>query len=102
VINLTSKNIFENQKFLLDSPAKDLIYKSSNFKIMRISLKKGLVVEKHAGTHPVFFLVLKGRGIFTTGKGDFELAENDYVSLEKDEPRGIKSLEDLVILGVRD
>jgi len=69
---------------------------------MRISLKKGLVVEKHAGTHPVFFLILKGRGIFTTGKGDFELIGSDYVSLEQDEPRDIKSLEDLVILGVRD
>jgi quercetin dioxygenase-like cupin family protein len=102
VLIIGQDNVLNNQKFLADEPVRDLIHKFEKFKMMRISLKKGLVVEKHAGTHPVFFLVLKGRGIFTTGKGDFELAENDYVSLEKEEPRGIKSLEDLVILGVRD
>lgn len=95
-------NILNNQKFLQDEPVRNLIHKFEKFKIMRISLKKGVVVETHAGTHPVFFLVLKGRGIFTTSKGDFELTENGYISLEQDEPRGIKSLEDLVILGVRD
>ncbi len=46
--------------------------------------------------------ILKGRGIFTTGNGDVELAENDYIALEQEEPRGIKSLEDLIILAVRD
>jgi len=102
VLKIGQNNILNNQKFLSNEPARDLIHKFENFKIMRISLKKGIVVEPHAGTHPVFFLVLKGRGIFTTGSGDIELAENDYVSLKTDEPRGIKSLEDLVILAVRD
>ena len=95
-------NILNNQKFVSDEPARDLIHKFEKFKMMRISLKKGLVIEKHAGTHPVFFLVLKGRGVFTTGNGDVELAENDYIALEQEEPRGIKSLEDLIILAVRD
>ncbi|MHA2182538.1 MAG: cupin domain-containing protein [Promethearchaeota archaeon] len=97
-----SKNIFENQKFLVDTPAKDLIYKSNNFKIMRISLKKGLVIPSHQGNHVVIFFVLKGRGLFISGSGEVELGENDYISLDANEPRGITSLEDLVVLAIRD
>jgi len=96
------KNIFDDQKFLLDTPAKDLIYKSSSFKIMRISLKKGLAIPSHQGSHVVVFFVLKGRGLFTSGSGEVELGENEYISLNETEPRGIRSLEDLVVLAIRD
>jgi quercetin dioxygenase-like cupin family protein len=99
---ITPKNIFDDQKFLIDQPAKDLIYMSKNFKLMRISLKEGLAIEPHRGSHVVLFLVLKGRGVFTTGSGEVELRENEYISLKESEPRGIKSLEDLVVLAIRD
>ena len=97
-----AKNIFENQKFLLDAPVKDLIYKSSSFKIMRISLKKGLEIPSHEGSHVVVFFVLKGRGLFISGSGEVELGENEYITLNETEPRGIRSLEDLVVLAIRD
>jgi quercetin dioxygenase-like cupin family protein len=102
VIKLAFKNIFDNQKFLLDNPAKDLIYKSSSFKIMRISLKKGLVIPSHQGNHVVVFFVLKGKGLFISGSGEVELGENDYITIDENEPRGIRSLEDLVVLAIRD
>ena len=102
MITLTSKNIFDKQKFLVNAPAKDLIYKTDNFKIMRISLKKGLSIPSHQGTHVVVFFVLKGKGIFTSGSGELELGENEYISLDETEPRGIRSLEDLVVLAIRD
>ena len=102
MITITSKNIFDNQKFLVDTPAKDLIYKTNNFKIMRISLKKGLAIPAHQGTHVVIFFVLKGKGVFTSGSGEVELGENEYISLDETEPRGIRSLEDLVVLAIRD
>ncbi len=97
-----SKNIFDDLKFDSNDPAKDRIYMSKEFKIIRISLKKGLVIEPHHGNHVVFFYVLRGKGIFTTGSGEIELGENEYISLNATEPRGIKSLEDLVVLAVRD
>lgn len=102
MIKITLKNIFDDQQFLSDTPAKDLIYKSNNFKIMRISLKKGLTIPSHQGTHVVVFLVLKGKGLFTSGSGEVELGENEYITLNETEPRGIRSLEDLVVLAIRD
>ena len=99
---VSPKNIFNGQKFLDTEVAKDLMYKSESFKIMRISLKKGLAIEPHSGSHIVLFLVLKGRGIFTTESGEVELGENEYISLKESEPRGIRSLEDLIVLAIRD
>ena len=99
---LEQKNIFDNQKFIPDGPAKYPIYISEKFKVMRISLKKGSEIEPHEGTHPVVFLVLKGKAIFPTASGGVELGENDYITYSETEPRGIKSLEDLVVLVIRD
>ncbi len=102
MIIVDPKNIFDDQEFLLETPVKDLIYNSSNFKIIRISLKKGLAIPSHQGSHIVVFFVLKGKGLFTSGSGEVELSENDYISISENEPRGIRSLEDLVVLAIRD
>lgn len=102
VLLINSNNIFYNQEFKEGEPAKDPIFICDKFKVMRISLKMGLEIEPHAGNHPVFFLVLKGRGIFTNGGKEIELGENEFVSIDSDKLRGIKSLEDLVVLAVRD
>ena len=99
---INSNTIFNNQEFKENEPAKDPIFICDKFKVMRISLKKGQVVEKHAGNHPVFFLVLKGRGVFLIDNEEIELGPNEFVSLTANEERGIKSIEDLVVLAVRD
>ena len=99
---MLKKNFIDDIQFSPDAPGKDLIVGTENFKIMRISLKAGISVPIHEGSHTVFFFVVKGRGIFTTGEGEVELSQNEYVHLESDEPRRIKSLEDLIILAVRD
>ena len=99
---IESKNIFDNQKFNLNAPAKDPIYISEKFKVMRISLKKGLEIKPHNGSHPVVFLVLKGRGVFPTDSGGVELSENEYITYSDTESRGMKSVEDLIVLAIRD
>jgi len=96
------KNIFENQNFDSDAPSKDPIYISEKFKVMRISLKKGLEIEPHHGSHPVVFFVLKGKGVFPTDSGDIELSENQYIAYSETESRGMRSLEDLTVLAIRD
>lgn len=98
---MLKKNIIDDFKFSPDGPGKDLVVGSENFKIMRISLKSGMSIPSHKGSHPVFFLVIKGSGIFITGEGEVELRENESIYLEPEEPRGIKSLEDLIVLAVR-
>ena len=102
MIIIEPKNIFANQSFNLKTPSKDPIYISDKFKVMRISLKEGLEIPPHNGSHPVVFLVLKGRGVFPTDSGEVELGENEYITYSDTESRGMKSLEDLTVLAIRD
>lgn len=101
MIIIETKNIFENQSFNSNTPSKDPVYISETFKVMRISLKKGLEIEPHHGSHPVVFLVLKGKGVFPTDSGEVELSENEYITYSDTEARGMKSLEDLTVLAIR-
>ena len=102
MIIIEPKNIFENQSFNLKTPSKDPIYISDKFKVMRISLKKGLEIQPHHGSHPVVFLVLKGRGVFPNNSGGVELGEGEYIAYNDSEARGMKSLEDMIVLAIRD
>jgi quercetin dioxygenase-like cupin family protein len=61
-----------------------------------------LEIKAHPEPYAVFFLVLDGSGIFTKNVGEVKLKKNDYIFIEADEIRGIKSLENLVVLGVQD
>lgn len=99
---MEKNRILDGLKFLDSEPNKELVYKSDTFKMMRISLKKGLEIPLHLGSHVVLFLVLKGKGRFLTQNGGIELEKDEYVSYKETEPRGIKALEDLVVLAVRD
>ena len=78
---ITSKNIFDEQEFQISEPSKDMIYTSKSFKIIRISLKKDLEIKPHKVNHVVFFLVLKGKGLFMSDSGEIELSKDDYISL---------------------
>ena len=59
-------------------------------------------IAPHHGSHPVVFLVLKGRGVFPTDSGEVELGEKEYITYSDSESRGMKSLEDLTMLAIRD
>jgi hypothetical protein len=50
----------------------------------------------------VYFTVLQGRGVFTSGIDSATLNMHEGIYIKKDEIRGIKALEDLVVLGVQD
>ncbi len=90
-------------EFLSGRPALKRIVKSKKkFNIVRICLEKGLEIEPHPEPYAVFFLVLDGSGIFTNKAGEFELKKNDFIFIKADEIRGIKCLENLVVLGVQD
>lgn len=102
VSKISPKNIFENQSFGINEAVKDLIYRSDSFKVMRISLKKDLVIPPHLGSHVVLFFVLKGKGAFMSDSGEVILEENEYITIGEKETRGIRSLEDLVVLAIRD
>ncbi len=94
-------DLFENLVFP-KVPNKVPLAERDGYSVMRISLGKGATVPPHMASHSAFFLVLKGKAIITSGDKDFKLEQNQFISIEPNQMRGIQALEDLVILAVRD
>ena len=101
VIPMTSGDVFENLIFP-KGPNKTALAEREHYSVLRISLGKGARIPPHMATHSAFFLILKGKAIITSGDKEVELVENQFISMEANQMRGIQALEDLVILGVRD
>ena len=99
---MNSKNIFTDLQFSENNPVKKIFVERDNYALVRISLKKGVKVPPHRGSHSAFFLILKGKGIFTCEDGDIELGENQYIHIKENEIRGIQALEDLVLFTIKE
>src|SRR4030042_5106046 len=85
-----------------DKPIKKHFLNSKGFHSALICLKKGVEIPPHEENYAVFLMVLEGKGIFTDINGKSTLTKNQGIYIEKDEIRGIKSEEDLVVLGIQD
>ncbi|QEE16472.1 cupin domain-containing protein [Promethearchaeum syntrophicum] len=88
--------------FSTGQPELKNIFFSPNFNIVRIILPKGLEISPHPEPNAIFFLVIEGSGIFTIGNDTFEMNKHDSLFVKAGEIRGIKCLENLVLLGARD
>jgi len=99
---METNNMLNQLTFSKNSPVKTMLLQQEHFGLVRIALGKGVTIPPHQGGHAVFFLVLQGKGIFTCGEEEVELAQNQYVNIKADETRGIQALEDLVVFAVKD
>ncbi len=88
--------------FSTGRPVLKNVFSSPNFNIVRVNLPKGLNIDPHPEPNATFFLVIEGSGIFTRGTETFEMHKNDSLFIKAGEIRGIKCLENLVLLGTRD
>ena len=96
------KDLLSKREFSSEKPVKKDLIKSENFNTVLVCLEKGQEIKPHPEPYAVFFLILEGTGLFTCKEGKFELNKNDGLFIEADEIRGIKCLENLVVLGVQD
>jgi quercetin dioxygenase-like cupin family protein len=96
------KNLLSKKEFSSEKPIKKNILTSRNFNIVIVCLEKSQEIKPHPEPYAVFFLVLEGKGIFTNSEGSFELSKQSCISIGADEIRGIKCIENLVVLGVQD
>ncbi len=95
--NLNEKIVFSSER-----PIKRHFLNAKGFHAALICLKKGVEIKPHPEDYGVLFVVLKGKGIFTGSEGSVLLKSNESLFIKKDEVRGIKAEEDLVVLGIQD
>jgi len=98
---METNSLLNTLAFSEDGPVKTPILQQEHFTLMRIALGKGVQIPPHQGGHAVFFLVIQGKGIFSHGDKETELGPNEYLHIHANEARGIKALEDMVILALK-
>jgi len=95
------ENIVSDIKLSGEKIVKKDIVKTGTFNIEIVRLEKDQEITPHPEPYAVFFLVLQGSGIFSTEKGTFLLQKDSSIYYEKNELRGIKSDEQLILLGIQ-
>ena len=95
--DLNEKVIFSDEK-----PVKRHFLNTKGFHAALICLKSGVEIPPHPEDYGVLLTVLEGKGIFTDVNGEITLTKNRSIYMKKDEIRGIKAMENLVILGIQD
>ena len=95
--DLKEKIIFSSEK-----PIKRHFLNTKGFHAALICLKAGVEIPQHPEDYGVLLTVLEGKGVFTDINGKFTLTKNQSIYIKKDEIRGIKAEEDLVVLGIQD
>jgi len=80
---------------------KDLL-KTTNFNVALICLEAGQEIPPHPEQYGVCFYIINGKGLFTVGNEQFELASGEMIFAPADEMRGILSRERLVLIGIQD
>ena len=80
---------------------RDLL-KTSNFNVVLICLETGQKIPSRPEPYGVCFYVIDGKGTFTVGSEQFELAKGGLIFAPANESRGILCLERLTLLGIQD
>jgi quercetin dioxygenase-like cupin family protein len=95
---------FELVNFVGSAPgsrAKKDVFKGKHFNVVVICLDSGQEILPHDEPYDVFFYVVSGRGIFTTGEKQWEAGPGSMIFAPAG-PRGIKCVERLTILGIQE
>lgn len=88
--------------FFYGKPIERHFLNAEGFHAVLICLQSGVEILPHPEDYGVLLTVLEGKGIFTDANGRFLLEKNQCIYVKKDEVRGIKAEEDLVVLGIQD
>ena len=89
-------------EFSAAGPVKKDLIKTAGSNIVLICLEEGQVILPHPEPYAVVFVVLQGEGVITSGTTENPVKPLHLVSVKKDENRGIRCNQRMVLLGIRE
>ena len=89
-------------EFSRQGPVKKDLIKTAGSNIVLVCLETGQVIPPHPEPYAVVFVVLQGEGIITSGTVEHPVKPLHLVSVRKDENRGIRCNQRMVLLGIRE
>ncbi|MGB9854070.1 MAG: cupin domain-containing protein [Candidatus Bathyarchaeales archaeon] len=107
IINLNKLVEFSEDKGLLDTMEKrkrvkrDLL-KTRHYNVVLICLESGQEIPPRPEPYDVCFYIVEGSGTFTVDSEKADLSHGEIVFAPANVPRGIKSKERLVVMGIQE
>ena len=95
-------NLLNAAEFSVTDPVKKDLMKIAGWNIVLVCLETGQIIPPHPEPFAVIFVVLQGEGIITSGNVEHPVKPLHLVSVEKDENRGIRCNQRMVLLGIRE
>ena len=89
-------------EFSRQGPVKKDLIKTAGSNIVLVCLETGQVIPPHPEPYAVVFIVLQGEGIITSGAVEHPVKPLHLVSVGKDENRGIRCDQRIILLGIRE
>jgi len=89
-------------EFSRQGPVKKDLMKTAGSNIVLVCLERGQVIPPHPEPYAVVFVVLQGEGAITAGTVVHPVKPLHLVSVGKDENRGIRCNQRMVLLGIRE
>ncbi len=86
----------------MQGPVKKDLLKTAGSNIVLVCLETGQVIPPHPEPYAVVFVVLEGEGVITAGTKEHPVQPLHLVSVRKDENRGIRCDQRMILLGIRD
>ncbi|MDD1696649.1 MAG: hypothetical protein LUQ54_07105 [Methanoregula sp.] len=89
-------------EFSTAGPVKKDLMKTAGSNIVIVGLETGQVIPPHPEPYAVVFVVLQGEGIITSGTVEHSVKPLHLVYVKKDENRGIRCNQRMILLGIRE
>jgi len=75
---------------------------AGRFNLALVCLGTGQEIPPHIEAYDAVFYVIEGRGVFTVGTEEYMLETGSMIFSPKEKLRGIRSIEKLGVLGIRE
>ena len=95
-------DLLNTAEFSATVPVKKDLMKTAGSNIVLVCLENGQVIPPHPEPYAVVFVVLQGEGVITAGSVEHPVRPQHLVSVKKDENRGIRCNQRMVLLGIRE
>jgi quercetin dioxygenase-like cupin family protein len=95
-------DLLKAAEFSPEGPVKKDLVSTAGSNIVLVCLETGQVIPPHPEPYDVVFVVLQGEGAITSGTIEHPVKPLDLISVKKDENRGIRCDQRMVLLGIRD
>lgn len=95
-------NVFDSVEYKPDRISMKRLLDAGRFNLALVCLDAGQEIPPHPEAYDAVFYVVEGNGVFTVGAEEHTLEAGSMIFSPKEKLRGIRSIDRLSVLGIRE